>query len=152
MKKLITINNSSMEGASPDQDSKHRGEGADTQNYIEISGLIIQEVEIFLERKYNCFKQQLANESERKYEEEPPFEDDSVINLNLPFFGMQVGPGKIGSYAHSRRKRGYAGESNLYLGIPDREAEDLSKKLERIIKEEKEEYIRTISDNCDITD
>lgn len=138
-----------MESSSPTEDSKPRGEGSDTQNYLEVSGAIIQEIEIFLEQKYNCFKERLANESERKYEEEEPFEDDSMFNLNIPFFGMRVGPGKIGNYGQSNRKRGYANSTNLYMGIPDKEAEDLAKRLERVKESEVKEHNKTISENCE---
>lgn len=145
----MIINNSTLAGVSSDGDSRPRGDGADTQNYIEITGLVIQEIEAFLEKKYNCFKSRLATESQRKYEDEPQFEDDSVLSLNLPFFGMQVGPGRIGSYANSNKKRGYVGNSNLYIGMPDREAEELSSRLEQIIVQEEEEYKKKLN-NCEI--
>lgn len=147
-KKIIKITNGNYEGSPQDQETKPRGNGVDTQNYLVIEGVILQEIELFIQNKYNCFKHRLENESERKYEDDAPFEDESSMG-NIPFFGFPIGPGRIGNYAASKKKKGYAGKSNIYMGMPDKEAEDLADKIEKIIADEEKEHLKIINETCE---
>jgi hypothetical protein len=146
-KKIRIINGNLNESVVVD-DGLPRGDGAGTQNSsIEVIIAMRIEIEKFLEEKYDCFKSILANESSRKADYTTEVEETSGSNNNIPYLGFPFGPGVIGDNRDGKKK-GYSGKSNLFVGVPDKKAEDLSKKLETIIKEEKAKFEATTNENC----
>ena len=145
--KTIKIMNGNLNESKVTEDSKPRGDGSGTQN-VDISVIIEMRIEIekYLEEKYDCFKSILANESSRK-DDYTNSEQTSGTNPNIPYFGFPFGPGKIGDNVNGKKK-GYAGKSNLFIGLPDPKAVALSKKIKQVKGEEEKQFEITIDDQC----
>lgn len=149
--RTITINNGNFNNAPVSQDTLPKGDGVATQNTtIDIIIEMKLEIDLYLEEKYNCFKTLLGKESERT-EDYTNSEVTSGTNPNIPLFGFPFGPGRIKDNKDGK-KRGYIGKSNIFVGVPDKRAEDLSKKLETIISQEEVKRINTLNENCEDED
>jgi|TARA_R110000787_G_scaffold336_8_gene1280 hypothetical protein len=136
----LKIENGDWNAVKNKNNTKHRGEGCNTENYNpdllrKIQGLI----EAFLQNKYKCFKEQLGNESNRK---SPPV-DMNAPNDGADTIGSRFGPGVIGDGIGD----GYAGKSNIFVGLPDKDALELSEQIEALKKEERDNN-QTENNNC----
>ena len=117
---VIKIPNTDWDAAKNKNNTKHRGEGVATENYNdEILALICALIEAFLQQKYSCFKDQLTEESARK----------NAASGGATGGGDPVGPGRIGKNDGSP---GYTGGSNLYVGVPDPDAIELTNEIEKL--------------------
>lgn len=135
MGKLI-INNTNWENTKNVNNTKHEGNGVATKSIDRILPIIKPLIESFLEEKYKCFKDQLANESNRKPSvTDGPNEGEATI-------GTRIGPGIIGENVNGNSP-GYAGNTNLFVGVPDKEATNISVEIE------KTKRINTPQDTCD---
>lgn len=147
MEKSIKITHGNVTGSPVTTDDKPRGDGVGTQN-TDINVIISMRIEIekYLEEKYDCFKSILARESSRK-DDYTNSEATSGDNVNIPYFGFPLGPGIIKDNKNGNKK-GYVGKSNLFVGIPDKRAEELSKSIEKITTEEKQAFEVKVDENC----
>lgn len=142
----LRINNGNLNEAQVVEDSLPRGEGSGTQDVsVEVLIQIEIEMEQYLEEKYFCFRNLLENESSRK---EDYINEEESNNFNIPWFGFRIGPGKIGNNVNGKQK-GFAGKSNLYMGVKDKRAEELAKKIEKIRAEETLKLDQERNNNCE---
>ena len=139
----ISINNGNWDSAQNENNTRYRGEGVGTENYSpEIMRAIQLLIEAFLQKKYQCFKEQLSNESDRKINDPTFSESDSgPASIGSPF-----GPGIIGNNTDGKQP-GYAGASNLFVGLPDEDAIELANAIEAIKLKEKLTYTKEVEDN-----
>jgi hypothetical protein len=129
----IKIDNTNWQESNKNN-TKHRGNGIGTQN-SELMAVICELIKKFLEQKYDCFKNQLENESSRKPSPTSGPNDGSTS------LGSRVGPGIIGDGGD-----GHVGDTNIYVGIPDPDAEELADIINNIRLEEERLY--GISTSC----
>lgn len=134
------IDNSKWQQENDEEKRVPNAEGINSSKYsTDILNKICSELEKFLEQKYQCLKNQLANESKRKPSESEPCSGESDI-------GSPVGPGIIGNNTTGNLP-GYAGQSSLYVGQQPVDILSLNETIQDIINSNEE--LQRLLDKCD---